>query len=483
LLLASIVLGGATRSGYLGDVLLQLLAVPALLLAAWLWLDRLGADASRRNPWSAELLLGLAMAACGLIILLAQAVPLFGTLGWAGISAHLAAAGAAPEGLAATGSSSVDPAMSLAAVAAVIPPLALFLLVSALPGEQRLRLLGGFVVFGLVSLVIGVLQVLQGPDSPLRFFAISNREEAVGFFANRNHFAAQLYVTLLLGVAWLAAREERLLSSRTPTARKVLWLAGVFCVALLLLAGIALARSRAGILLALVAAAAVVAMSPTLIAALRGRERRPRRVRGIIFAVIAALLLLVGQLGADRFLSRFDAGLVDQMRATLNTVTLRAVGEALPFGTGLGTFPSVYAVYEGSQDLRPEYVNRAHDDWLEFPLETGIAGMLLVALFVAWFALRAFHIWIRPAPGEGTRLLIMQQCAALAVLLLMLHSIVDYPLRTATMLAYFAACCALMTPVRKVSGAFATDEPVRETGRRARGGEAPASTPVLPVRP
>jgi hypothetical protein len=28
--------------------------------------------------------------------------------------------------------------------------------------------------------------------------------------------------------------------------------------------------------------------------------------------------------------------------------------------------------------------------------------------------------------------------------LLMLHSIVDYPLRTSTMLAYFAACCGLM---------------------------------------
>lgn len=446
-------LGGATRSGYLADVLLQLIAVPALLLATWLWLDRFAATSSRRNPWSAEFLLGLAMAACGVIIVLAQAGPLFGAYGWAGISAHLSAAGGAPQGLAATGSSSVDPAMSLAAVAAGVPPLALFLLVSVLGGEQRLRLLGWFVVFGLVSLAVGVLQVLQGPDSPLRFFAISNREEAVGFFANRNHFAAQLYVTLLLGVAWFATREERLLSSRAPPARKALWLAVVFCVALLLLAGIALARSRAGILLALVACAAVVAMSPTLMAALRGRELRPRRVRGIIFAIMAALLLLVGQLGADRFLLRFNAGLVDEMRATLNTVTLQAVREALPFGTGLGTFPSVYAVYEGSQDLRPEYVNRAHDDWLEFPLETGITGMLLVALFLAWFALRVFHIWIRPAPGESTRLLIMRQCASLAVLLLMLHSLADYPLRTTTMLAYFAACCALMTPARRAVAA------------------------------
>jgi hypothetical protein len=37
-----------------------------------------------------------------------------------------------------------------------------------------------------------LLQVAQGPRL-LRLFAVTNLSEAVGFFANRNHFAALLF--------------------------------------------------------------------------------------------------------------------------------------------------------------------------------------------------------------------------------------------------------------------------------------------------
>lgn len=472
LLFANIVLGGATRTGYFADVLLQFFSIPFLLLAVWFWLDRLRASPadSRLTP---GLALGAAMAACGLAIALAQLVPLFGSPGWSGIWARIVASGGSVlDGVASTGSSSVDPAASLAALPAVLPALALFLLVSLLSAEQRLRFVGWAVVFGFGALAVGVLQVLQGPGSALRFFEISNRSEAVGFFANRNHFAAQLYVTLLFGVAWFVARDEQMLAPHTQTPRKVLWLSGAFCVALLLLAGIALARSRAGILLALVELAAVVAMSPTFISVLSGREPRPRRVRSTIFVVLAALILLVGQLGAERFLSRFDAGLVDSARATLNATTLQATLDALPFGTGLGTFTAVFPVYEGADTLGPQYVNRAHDDWLEFLLETGLAGALLMALFLAWFGERIYRVWIVRAPRGGLRPRIVQQCASLAVFLLMLHSFADYPLRTAAMLAYFAACCALMTP-RSVTGRAEVAEERAPPSARA-GGRPPA---------
>ena len=445
LLFASVVLGGATQSGTLGDVALQFLAVPALVLAGWVWLDRL--DVRRRGGWAREsgvidLTLAVAMGACGLVIILAQVLPLYGNLGWGGVSARIASAGGMGlKDWADTGSSSIDPAASLAAVAGVLPPLALFLLVSSLGIERLLHFIGWFVVFGLAGLALGILQVLQGADSSLRFFAVSNRTEAIGFFANRNHFAAQLYATLLLTVAWVATHAKRPFARRSPTSRKLLWLAGMFCVALLLLSGLALARSRAGILFVLLAAAAIVAMSPTLVVAF---GRRGRRVHRLFFIAVAAVLLLVGQLGADRFLQRFDAGLVDQMRAMLNAVTYEAMREALPFGTGLGTFPSVYAVYEKSQNLRAEYANRAHDDWLEFPLEAGVPGILLIVLFLIWFSLSLYRVWMRPPTGQDVRQCIAQQCASLVVLLLLLHSVVDYPLRTSTMFAYFAACCGLL---------------------------------------
>lgn len=443
LLFANVVLGGATRTGYLADVLLQFFSLPFLALAAWLWLDRLMARPARL---SFGLACGAGMAAIGALIALAQFLPLFGAPDWEGLSARILAAGGAGLEGAWTGSSSVDPAASLAALPAVLPPLALFLLVALLDEDRRLGFAGWALGFGLMALGLGVAQVVQGPVSPLRFFEISNRSESVGFFANRNHFAAQLYVTFLLAVAWFVGRGDRVLGHRGASTPKVIWLAAAFSLGVLVMAGIALARSRAGILLLLVALAGVVVMAPLILSVLRGRRAAPHQVRSLVLAVLVGVVLVVGQFGADRFLGRFGGGLVDQLRAALNELTFQAALEALPFGTGLGTFTVVFPAYENAATLGPQYINRAHDDWAEFFLETGLAGALLVALFLAWFGARVYRLWITPGEKVVMRLLVLQQCASLALLLLMLHSIVDYPLRTAAMLAYFAACCALITP-------------------------------------
>ena len=50
---------------------------------------------------------------------------------------------------------------------------------------------------GIIGVFVGLFQVAGGPESPLRYFEITNPTEAVGFFANRNHFAALLYCLIL----------------------------------------------------------------------------------------------------------------------------------------------------------------------------------------------------------------------------------------------------------------------------------------------
>ena len=56
---------------------------------------------------------------------------------------------------------------------------------------------------GVLSVLVGLIQVAQGQESPFRFFAITNPTEAVGFFANRNHFAALLYCLMVFALAWI----------------------------------------------------------------------------------------------------------------------------------------------------------------------------------------------------------------------------------------------------------------------------------------
>lgn len=45
---------------------------------------------------------------------------------------------------------------------------------------------------------------MKGLMSSLRFFEYTNPTEAVGFFANRNHFAALLYTVMLFAAVWAA---------------------------------------------------------------------------------------------------------------------------------------------------------------------------------------------------------------------------------------------------------------------------------------
>jgi O-antigen ligase len=87
-------------------------------------------------------------------------------------------------------------------------------------------------------------------------------------------------------------------------------------------------------------------------------------------------------------------------------------------------------------------MNHAHNDWLELLLETGIAGVLLAAAFLGWWGLRVRAVW-RAEERDP-----FAQAAVIASAAMLLHSIVDYPLRTAALSAVFAACLGLMAGAR-----------------------------------
>ncbi|MEM9030411.1 MAG: hypothetical protein AAGC70_18785, partial [Pseudomonadota bacterium] len=114
---------------------------------------------------------------------------------------------------------------------------------------------------------------------------------------------------------------------------------------------------------------------------------------------------------------------------------------SFPFGTGVGSFVPVYATLENVDDLLSAYANRAHNDWLEFPLEGGVLAIVTMALFVVWYVARVYD---RSARNRQQSELRLQRSAALIILVLMVHSIVDYPLRTGALSAIFAMACGLM---------------------------------------
>jgi O-antigen ligase len=441
----AVLLGGGTRAGFLGDALLQGLSIPLLLGALW------GArQAGRQNRRAARVI--LLIGAITLFVLGTQLVPL--PAGWQPERAFLFA-GQHYDSASMLSSLSMAPQATWAAAASLLVPAAIFAAVIQFNVRQRMILCWLLTALGALTLALGFLQMAQGPGSALRFYDITNPTEAVGFFANRNHFAAYLYVTLILAAVWFAITAGALMEEGALKSRAIFWFAAAAVFLVAIVAGLAMARSRAGIVLAMAALAGVVLM------VLRQRrpgaavpnKRRPGAARVSIVVVVFAVVF-AAQFGLGSILSRFEADTLEDLRIPFNRTTFDAALNLLPFGTGLGSFVPVYATVEKKDDVFSGYANRAHNDFAELFLETGLLGAALLLVFAGWFVRRAYAVWVRPDPSSGSAEVLLERAATLIIGLLLAHSLVDYPLRTAALSAVFVFCCAVLavpvfTPYRQ----------------------------------
>jgi O-antigen ligase len=440
-LLAALLLGGGTRGGFLSDALLQLLAIPLLLVSA----SRLGDLFWHQRAELRELRWEIVLCLAVVLVPLIQLVPLPPAV-WT-LLPHRGPLIASFDDLGHDLPSlpiSVSANATWLSVAALLPTLAIFFGTILLGYRERRLLSLAVVAFGIVSAFLGLLQIAQGPASRLRFFSATNLSEAVGFFANRNHYAAFLYVVLLFAAVWAIDigfavgpwRDRRIFE-----ARSIVTITASFLAIVILLAAEAMARSRAGMMLTMVSMAGVYGL------VLTDRRRRTLSATPLnfLFAAAGTAFILVVQFALYRVLARFSTDPLDDLRLQFARTTIEAAWAYMPFGAGMGTFVPVYGMFEKPQDLFAHaYINHAHDDILELWLETGIFGIALMGAFAAWFVSRAIKIWRYAAVGVNEFDRALARAATIAVALIVTHSFLDYPLRTAAMTAILAFACGLM---------------------------------------
>ena len=95
-----------------------------------------------------------------------------------------------------------------------------------------------------------------------------------------------------------------------------------------------------------------------------------------------------------------------------------------------------------SKYLQESYVNRAHNDWVESWLEGGLASAAVICALVACYLFLAYRSWRTANPN--LRLVAYGRAGSICVGLLLVHSIVDYPLRTTALMVMVAISCAFM---------------------------------------
>ena len=428
-----IVMGGSAQ-GIFSNLALQLAGVAIL---AWAFLTRMPLKDSRparQLGW---------LAAAAVVLVLLQLIPLPPAI-WSQVPGRQFVV----EGYRLLGQPlpwiplSLAPTETIATAMAMVPPLAMLALILRLGAYRGSWLLIALLCATLISIALGVLQ-LQGSAPYL--YAQANFGTASGLFANANHMATLLLVSIPFVVA-LGARRWR--QSPKPNDRLLTaTLAGGAAVVVLL--GSALNQSFA---LLIIGAPVVGAAALQLIPPGRVRLGRLAAMLGVLF--LAGIAVLAVMVSAGTSVSNQTSV---NIRADIWKHSSEAIGDHALAGSGIGTFPSIYAQYEDPATVERTHVNHAHNDYMELALETGLPGMLLILLFLAWWGTRAFTIWRSPNAAELAR------AACIASAAILLHSLVDYPLRTTAIASVMAMALALMAdpPRRRQQVRLAELRPTR----------------------
>jgi O-antigen ligase len=435
-LAASLVFGGATRQGLVSEAIPELMSLPLLALAL-----------PRAMPFLKSFPSALALVVGVIALPCLQLIPLPPEL-WKALPgrdfvAEILTAAQAPVSWRPI---SLIPSETWRALLSLLPAVAIFLAILSLGREARRRLLLVALAIGVASAVLGMLQVMGGGSRDLYLFAVTNEGTAVGFFANHNHLAALEYALLPLGAAALA---------ETQTRSPAFLVAILGAVAPALLFGLTLTGSRSALILGGLSAAATLAFVLTPELTVLGR----RRSLALIAAFALALLPIAIGFGFLNILTRFGKQDLAYLRDMIAANTWAGIKSYFPVGAGLGTFPSVYPLHERVADLIPDFVNRAHNDGLETLFEGGAGSLLLFLGFIAWLGASTYRVFVREDAVKGRQ----ARAGVIAMALLLIHSLWDYPLRTIALETLFCFCGALQ---------FAPPPPRSFRFRRGGQGEA-----------
>jgi|TARA_R110002049_G_scaffold76888_2_gene197192 O-antigen ligase len=344
---------------------------------------------------------------------------------------------------------SLSPSKTLNSLFSLSVPIAAIMLYLNLEGDYRKRVVPVLIILFVMSAIWAIFQVIGPPRGPLYLYRITNFGMGVGLFANRNHQAVMLAASIAM-LGWYAG------SLRSYNKQAALKFSASIAVIFVFVPLIFITGSRAGLLL----------MIPALILALfliyfggylpeKGSKNGLSATqqngflsgRRVIVAIgIAAIsgmtissLLLSRSLAFDRL---FSGDGLEDMRLQILPTLFTMLRDYMPWGSGFGSFEHVYKIYEPQELLRPTYLNQAHNDWLQYPIEGG-APALIIAVFALVGLVRRVWVGFKCRFSSSAAKYRVLMCLGV-ILFLLAASIGDYPLRVPSIMAVFVVLICVL---------------------------------------
>lgn len=303
-------------------------------------------------------------------------------------------------------------------------------------GQRRdgaLLVMRGIALIATVYAAYGIIEYASATPSILWYPKWTYREDLTSTFVNRNSYATfaglgvvanvMLFAQVFMGRVDTSSRRTAAVSMIENFVTRGKW-----AVIGLVVTGSALllSHSRGGsssTLCAVVAFAVAVALAPSL-------RSRQQLIFGAVLAVGGAALFLASGRG---LMVRFaDTSIEADGRNDLYRAMLHAIQDNLFSGTGLGSFKSIYPMYQGMTfDGAMDF---AHNDYLENALDLGLPGALLL------FGILAILLAVCAGGVMKRRRDAVFACAAVAATVLVgLHALVDFSMQVPAVAVTYAA--------------------------------------------
>ncbi len=355
--------------------------------------------------------------------------------------------------------------------------LLLLLALNQLSGVALARAVAlGWLLAALVSSVIGLLQYFGVSAALAPLVNVTPLGEAFANLRQRNQFATLTNIGLAVLLWWLAQRPAA--SEEGDTTRRMPIALGWFMAALLAL-GNATTSSRTGAvqLLALGLCLGVWSLFDKKV---QGAGTQRSTAHLLLFAVlvygVAALWLLPRLAGLDAATQGAAAHFVQGNsacggRRTLwsNVLYLIAQKPWLGWGWGELSYAHYITLYPGTRFC--DILDNAHDLPLQLAVELGVPAALLLCFGALVFALRQ-RPWREQDPAR--------RMAWAVLILILVHSMVEYPLWYAPFSMAATLCLALLLRSHLASGSGAHVRTARGS-RYASAAAAGAAVALLAV--
>ncbi|MBP6864626.1 MAG: O-antigen ligase family protein [Candidatus Didemnitutus sp.] len=282
---------------------------------------------------------------------------------------------------------------------------------------------------GLALVTVGLIHRFSGPEyeQVVLWQRFVRNSTAFGAFTYRNHAGAYLCLIAAVAVslaAWSHYEGRRRMAHSTPGP---VWL----FVAFVFVAGIAYTYARSSVLIVLLFM--VLALLGWFVLRLRlgSAGATPKLVTATLMLLLAGTgVFALQQLDFSKLEKRFEAfqkmGEKEtsyRMRVESRERVIKMWEDHWVRGTGAGSFRFLFPNYIRDNKFISGggryFWEHAHIDWLEIPIEQGIAGVLLIAVAYFWWLWR----WIK-AGGWGHPFALMIFLGSLQTLI---HAGMDFP--------------------------------------------------------